>query len=268
MAEQQTHQAAAIATEDDDRKRRRGAVAAYRWWERFGWLRWLFGRGGENAGLLFATAAIVGVAGWTAIDMVEARYRTKYLRSVAQAERLSPSTVAYLIEGTDSNGRRAVFDLIVANKSFTWRHGATDQLEQDGRPLKREDVGTIIIDDLVRARLRSAKELIAVGTASQEGEPTQELVRAGKRAEQTAQWLQPALGGDTPIWTLNLGQYQVPCESCETNETNWQRPFLIVAVREAAWGVDIGEALADALAGSSNLPSPDRYSAFGLSRFR
>jgi len=256
------------STGQEDERNRRHVAGAYRWWKRYDWLRWLFSHGGENAGLLFAWTFVAGIAAWTVADTLNSRYQGKFLRPVVSAERLSPTTLAYLIQGSDSEGRRADFDLIVANKNFTWQRGATDKLERDGQPLSRQEIDTVLLDDLVRARLRDAKELIAVGTASQEGDPTQEVFRAAQRAEQSAKWLRPLVGGETPIWTLNLGQYQQPCEACETSETNWQRPFLIIAVRKASWGVDLAEALADALGSASNLPSPDRYSTFGLSRFR
>lgn len=252
----------------EERDRRTGALVAYRWWERIGWLRWLFSRGGEMAGRLFAAAVIAGTSGWIAWDTYDARLRNKFLRPIVAAERLSPATHAYVIQGLDTEGRRADFDLIVADKAFTWERGSTEQLARDDKPLTPDEVKNVILDPLVRARLRSARQLIAVGTASEEGDPTKEKHRAGLRAERTAQWLSAVTDDKLPLWTLNLGQYQQPCQSCDTNETSWQRPFLIVAVQRAAWGTDIAEALADALASASNLPSPERYSTFALARFR
>ncbi|MGD9786269.1 MAG: hypothetical protein AB7U49_16490, partial [Hyphomicrobiaceae bacterium] len=232
---------------EDERQRRGGVVVAYRWWERIGWLRWLFAHGGENAGRLAAALVILGVGTWTAWDAYDARRRGKFLRPVISAERLSNATFAYVIQGADSEGRRADFDLIVASKDYTWKRGATDTLERRGEVLSAAEVGKVIFDDLVRARLGAAKEIIAVGTASSEGDATQETFRAAKRAEQTAKWMTGSVSDHTPLWTLNLGQYNDPCVACDNNETDWQRPFIIVAVRRAAWGVDLAEALADAL---------------------
>lgn len=247
---------------------RRGAIAAYRWWDRIGWLRWLFERGGEMAGRIFAAGVIATAGGWTAVDMIDSRARGKFLLPTISAERLSPSMHAYVIQGADQNGRRADFDLIVADKSFTWEHGATDRLIRDNQPMSKADIDSLIFDEHVRDRLKNAKQLIAVGTASEEGDSTNEKHRAGKRAEQTAQWLASVADEKIPLWTLNLGQYQQPCEACDTNETSWQRPFLVIAVQQAAWDADIGAALADALASASNLPEPDRYSNFAMARFR
>lgn len=247
---------------------RRGAVAAYRWWDRVGWMRWLFDRGGEMAGRLFAAGVIATVGGWTAVDMIDARARGKFLLPTITAERLSPSTHAYVIQGADQNGRRADFDLIVADKEFTWEHGSTERLMRANTPMTKADIEHTIFDSLVRARLQGAKQLIAVGTASEEGDTSKETYRAGKRAEQTASWLASVTGKDVPLYTLNLGQYRQPCEACNTAQTDWQRPFLVIAVQRTAFGTDIGEALADALSATSNLPAPERYSAYALARFR
>lgn len=247
---------------------RRGAVAAYRWWGRIGWLRWLFERGGEMAGRLFAAGVIATAGGWTAADMIDARARGKFLLPTISAERLSPATHAYVIHGADQNGRRADFDLIVADKEFTWERGSTERLMRTNAAMTKADIERIIFDSLVRARLQSARQLIAVGTASEEGDSSKETYRAGKRAEQTANWLASVTGKDVPLYTLNLGQYRQPCEACNTAQTDWQRPFLVIAVQRAAFGTDIGEALADALSATSNLPAPERYSAYALARFR
>ncbi|MFV0367259.1 MAG: hypothetical protein ACK5KM_02250 [Hyphomicrobiaceae bacterium] len=252
----------------DEHDRRSGAMTAYRWWERFDWLRWLFSNGGEMAGRLLAAAFVTGTAAWVTWDAVDARNRGKFLEPVVSAERLSPATQAYVINGLDDQGRRADFDLIVANKTFTWARGSTDSLARDGQPLTSADVENVILDPLVRARLDSAEQVIAVGMASEEGDPAKEKHRAGQRAEQTAKWLSTAVKRNTELWTLNLGQYTQPCVACDTNETSWQRPFMVVAVQRAAWGTDIAQALANALDSASNLPSPDRYSAFALARFR
>lgn len=251
-----------------DRDRRSGALLAYRWWERIGWLRWLFQHGGEMAGRLLATSIIAATGAWVTWDAIDARSRAKHLRPVVAAERLSPATHAFVIHGRDTEGRRAEFDLIIADKAFTWERGSTDRLMRDSSPLSSDEVQSLILDPLVRARLETARHLIAVGTASEEGDPTQEKHRAGRRANRTAQWLAAVADDKTPMWTLNLGQYQQPCETCNTDETSWQRPFMVIAVQRASWGTDLGEALADALGSASNLPSPEHYSTFAMARFR
>lgn len=71
-----------------------------------------------------------------------------------------------------------------------------------------------------------------------------------------------------PVYTLNLGQYREPCAACETTGTSWQRPFVFISVRDLQDGTVLAEALADAMTGKDNLPSPSSYSAFELAKIR
>jgi hypothetical protein len=146
--------------------------------------------------------------------------------------------------------------------------GSAEELEKEGRVFKGNDIATAIFDGEVTAALASAREIIAVGTASQEGESGQELARAGRRAEATAALSKTAINADMPVWSLNLGQYRDPCAACETSGTSWQRPFIVVAVKSMEDGTNLGEALADAMTGKTTLPSPASYSAFEMVKVR
>lgn len=72
----------------------------------------------------------------------------------------------------------------------------------------------------------------------------------------------------TVIWTLNLGQYKGSCAIGETEDTAWQRPVLMIGVRERERGADLAQALGDAMSGKSNLPDRSCYSHFELARYR
>lgn len=186
----------------------------------------------------------------------------------AQAKRIDHSAHVFSIIGFDKAGRRAAFDVLVLAKEYAWVRGSTRELAKAGRALGEREVLGEVISPPVRAALAGAGELIAVGIASQEGEQGAEAQRAAARAQQTAEWLFAALGGASPISTLNLGRYRAPCQACETADTSWQRPFVVIAVRDREAEVVVGEALADALDGRTNLPSPDRYTSFVLNRVR
>jgi hypothetical protein len=80
--------------------------------------------------------------------------------------------------------------------------------------------------------------------------------------------VQGAVSERIPMWTLNLGRYVDPCTDCEDTDTSWQRPFVVIAVRDADEGTHISEALADALSGKTNLPAPSRYSTFTFEKFQ
>jgi hypothetical protein len=110
---------------------------------------------------------------------------------------------------------------------------------------------------------------MAIGLASQEGQREAETERAANRARTAAGWLVEAMAPETGIWTLNLGQFQAGCKAItEATDTSWQRPVIIVGIRESDKGATLSEAFADAISGKSNLPSRDCYSSFDLTRFR
>ena len=190
------------------------------------------------------------------------------LRVTVEPQRVGEYATLYGIEGRDEAGRRAAFDLVVLDKRFDWVRGSTTELVRDGKVLSAADIRRDVLGPEVTRRLASAIEIIAVGAASQEGDLVAETHRAGLRARQTAEWVAAAAPKTLPIHTLNLGQYREPCSECETADTSWQRPFIVVAVRSKDSGTDIAQALAGAMSGKTNLPSVSAYSTFGFTTFR
>lgn len=241
---------------------------AYDWIDRARWLFQQLVRTPGEAALMGGSAALVsGVAGFTAYDGVEARRLAKEVPAIERVRSTETSTV-FTIEGFDKSGKRGLFDVVVAKKEFLWVKGSAEDLEKDGATLKTDAIADAVFDGEVSAALAGAQEIVAIGTASQEGDPASEKDRAGKRALATAALAQSAIGPDMPVWTLNLGQYRDQCAACETNGTSWQRPFIVVAVKSIESGANLGEALADAMTGKATLPSPTSYSAFEISKVR
>lgn len=183
------------------------------------------------------------------------------------AHRWNDRTLVFPIEGTDRQGRRGVFDVVVLTKTYGWVRGSTNELEKDDRILSPQEIQSEILAPQLRQGLGSALGLIAVGLASQEGDVDREEQRSGLRAGRIAQWVRDALGERIPMWTLNLGRYIDPCTDCEDEDTSWQRPFIVIAVRSVDQGTHISEALADAMSGTANLPAPSRYSAFAFTKY-
>ncbi len=263
----------------EEERRRRGALGwlwrGYRAYDRgAGWydrIAWLLGLFKTNAGVAVLVASTGAAATYGAMEIrnkvIVPRTETAAIAPQAEVRKTANSTV-FTIEGKDKAGRRGTFDVVVLNKSFLWVRGSAEDLEKDGRTIPRGELAAAVLDDEVRNALAGAKDVIAVGTASQEGSAAEEVARAERRAKQAATLVSGAVTGDIPIWTLNLGQYRDPCADCETAGTSWQRPFIVVAVKETDPGTEIGEALADAMTGKDNLPSPTSYSAFALTRFR
>jgi hypothetical protein len=211
-------------------------------------------------------AAVIGTTG-VAATVAGVAIHSAYM-APAESQRQTRSSVIFAIEGKDLSGRRGTFDVVVAKKEILWARGSAEELEKDGKIYKSVEIAPEIFDAEVTAALKGAKEIIAVGTASQEGDAVEETARAGKRAAEAAKLAAAAAGTGIPVWSLNLGQYRDPCADCETAGTSWQRPFIVIAAKELETGTVVSEALADALTGKSKLPSPKSYSAFEISRVR
>jgi hypothetical protein len=273
--------AADTALMREDERRRSGALGwlwrGYRaydrgagWYDRIGWFLGLFK---TNAGVAMLVASTGAAATYGAIEIrrnvIEPlKVETAAIPPEQPEVRQTRNSTVFAIEGKDKAGRRGSFDVVVLNKSFLWVRGSAEDLEKDGTVIPRDQLAAAVLDDEVRGALADAKEVITVGTASQEGVAAEEVARAERRAKQAAALVSGAVTAATPIWTLNLGQYRDQCADCETGGTSWQRPFIVIAVKETDPGTDVGEALADAMTGKEKLPSPSSYSVFALSRFR
>jgi hypothetical protein len=272
--------AATAALVREEERRRRGPLSwlwrGYRaydkgagWWDRISWFLGLFK---TNAGVAMLVATTGAAATYGAIEIRErviapSQVETAAIDPKPEVRQTRNSTV-FAIEGKDKAGRRGSFDVVVLNKSFLWVRGSAEDLEKDGTMIPRADIAAAVLDDEVKSALSDAKEVITVGTASQEGIAADEVARAERRAKQAATLISGAVDGATPIWTLNLGQYRDPCTNCETGGTSWQRPFIVIAVKQTDPGTNVGEALTDAMSGKEKLPSPASYSVFALTRFR
>ncbi len=268
-----------IASNDNDQQdakrgagvllaRGRSGWRAYDWIDRVRWLLQQFVQTRGEAILMAGSAALVsGVAGVTAFDAIEAK-RLSFAPPAIERVRSTENSTVFTIEGFDKAGKRGLFDVVVAKKEFLWVKGSAEDLEKDGQTIKNPDIADAVFDGEVAASLAGAREIIAIGTASQEGDVGQEKERAGRRAVATAKLSQSAISPETPVWALNLGQYRDQCAACETNGTSWQRPFIVVAVKAVDDGTNLGEALADAMTGKATLPSPRSYSVYEMSKVR
>lgn len=181
--------------------------------------------------------------------------------------RRTANAVVFQVEGYDKQNRRGLFDILVLKKQFLWVRSSYNQLERDGIVLPLETVTETIFDRDMRYTLESATDIVAVGTASQEGVAKVEIARANRRARETAKLIKSTLDNDVPIWVLNLGQYRDPCQDCDVVETNWQRPFIVIAAVRKDENLNLKEAVRDAMSTSSKLPSTRRYSDFKFLRY-
>lgn len=254
---------------DDDRREDRG------WFsrgerverERFSGFERLFGARYESLiGILVLVFSLV-IAGLVIKDAMQSSSKDKSGLKRVIAQRWNDRTLVFPIEGQDRDGRTALFDVVVLTKNYGWVKGSTTELERDDERLTADDIENEVLAPQLRKGLGAARELIAVGLASVEGDIDSEVRRGGLRAARIAEWLRIAVGPATPMMTLNLGRYLELCSDCETEDTSWQRPFMVIAVKQYDDGADIEEALRDAMSNKVNLPSPDRYSTFALAKY-
>jgi hypothetical protein len=259
-------------------KTARRAWSTYKWFDRIrnwqDWYNWLsaFLQTKAGAAAALGTTAVMTTTAVVVHNAVVDPYAAPYVPTeiaplvAPEPMRQTSATLIFEIEGRDKAGRRGTFDVVVAKKQFLWVRGSAEELEKDGRVISGAELTRDVLDQEVRDGLASAREIVAVGTASQEGDPAQEKARAARRATRTAELVAGVIAPSTPVSALNLGQYSG--KRPEAGATNWQRPFMVIAVKELEDGADLGEALADAMTGKDKLPSPASYSAFELTKVR
>lgn len=257
--------------EDDDRLSRRSVLATTeKAHSRAGWLDWTTRLFGSRREALIGALALLfsaGIGGLVVRDAMLSGAKDKSgLRRIV-AKKWNDRTMAFPIEGRDAHGHNALFDVVVLTKDYGWVKGSTSELERGDKRLSAEDIENEVLAPQLREGLGSARELIAVGLASVEGNIEAEIQRGGLRANRIAEWVRRAVDPSIPMSTLNLGRYLEVCGDCETEDTSWQRPFIVIAVRQADTGTNIGEALHNALSDKENLPSPTRYSTFALAKY-
>jgi len=259
----------------------RRAWSAYKWFDRIrnwqDWYTWISSFLQTKAGVAAAlgTTAIVTTSAVVVHNTVVDPYAEPYvqtevepLASDDEQMRQTKGTLIFAIEGKDKAGRQATFDVVVARKQFLWVRGSAEDLEKDGRKIAGDELARDVLDQEVRDGLATAKEIVAVGMASQEGDPAAEKARASRRAAKTADIVGATVDASVPISALNLGQFRGDCAACKTGGTDWQRPFMVIAVKEIEPSTVLAEALADAMTGKETLPSPANYSAFELTKVR
>jgi hypothetical protein len=174
----------------------------------------------------------------------------------------------FRVDGKDKQGRSASFDYILLSNELTWVIGSTSEIASGGATIPNAEAAERVLTRQVRDSLASASDLIGVGLASSEGEREAEEKRALDRSNTVVGWIAKAAKPETALWSLTLGQYNKSCKQQEDADTSFERPVIFAGVRSKADGVDLGEALADAISGHDNLPSRECYSRFDLAKVR
>ena len=189
------------------------------------------------------------------------------LTKPAEKLKVGDDTIFYRIEGADKEGRAAAFDFITLTNDYKWALGSASRIVSGGKLIPESQTANRILAPKVRDSLANVTDVIGVGLASQDGKRADEEARALARSKTAAAWIKQAAKPGVGLWTLSLGQYDSKdCKKKEDSDTNFDRPVLFVSVRSKAEGVNLQEALANAISGHNNLPSRDCYSRFDLSK--
>ncbi|HKH48732.1 MAG TPA: hypothetical protein VKM72_29045 [Thermoanaerobaculia bacterium] len=180
----------------------------------------------------------------------------------------TPSSHVWASQSSDD------FDVFVLSQEYRWQRGKTTVLDPDGlvTSLERE------LDTLVRQTGGEYADLIAVGTASCEGGPDEELKRAQERADQIVIWTRKALvrAGEPSrrtLHTLNLGKYARDCSDspvirADPRLTDEQRRIILIACKTKVHTKELVKALHRRM--NEERPfgiHPDDYTTFVLDRW-
>ena len=173
----------------------------------------------------------------------------------------------YRVEGKDTQGRAAAFDIIVLTNGSAWAKGGASVIVFGGKAVPDAERANRVVTPKMRESLAPMSDVIAVGRASDEGKRAEEEARALTRSKTFAAWIKKAVKPETALWTLTLGQYEKTCAVHEDQDLNFEQP-IVIGVRSKAEGTNLQDALSDAISGRPNFPSRDCYSRFDMTKIR
>ncbi len=150
------------------------------------------------------------------------------------------------VEGKDSQGKTAEFNVAVLSREYKWELGSSSQVNYNSRLIPVESLQSNLTEEGIQKIMNNPSEIISVGTASCEGTPATEEARAFSRAEQIqllGKKLFRDVGSVKNYRLLNLGQFRG--ENCQANkdQTAYQRSIIIIGVGKQTDGVILDEAL-------------------------
>lgn len=254
----------------DDGRTRKRAMWLFRI-GRYGNQLWsFFGTNvGAVTGTTIGTAALAGVVSVVTPEVLGLKSREPSVvdggagRTIA-TKRWDDTSLVYPLEGHDARGLRVLFDLVVLSRDLAWVRGSDKEVSLGARTLPASEIASVVFGRELTSALSSSEEVIVAGVASIEGAEATEAERASRRAQTAAEWVASIVPTKLPITTLNLGQFRADCTGRIAGDSAWQRPLIVVAVREREAAADISEALANALTGRANVPSPACYTRFEM----
>lgn len=169
--------------------------------------------------------------------------------------------------GFDSRKKYAYFKIIYLSDEYNWKIGSLDLIgkiengEYHSKNISQE-IGNKYFKRYITSN--NIQNLIVVGTASCEGNPFVEKKRAELRTQQMAYWFSKHYknlnkDNEMVLSILNLGKYEGVCNKKNTSS---QRKFVIIGITNIENGVDVKEALEDALRNTDSPLDINNYSNF------
>jgi eukaryotic-like serine/threonine-protein kinase len=172
--------------------------------------------------------------------------------------------------GADSQGKTAEFNLVILSASYRWKIASSDavQLPNQNKFINLSNLKSKLEQDGILEVMENPARIIAVGTASCEGELTQEENRAFQRAYNIQENLAKKIFTVKDFRILNLGQNKT--SDCVPNPeiTSFQRSIIIIGVKKEAKGVILEEALRDRLSGKIAGLNLEEYSRGTPEKFK
>ncbi|QIR40082.1 serine/threonine protein kinase [Tolypothrix sp. PCC 7910] len=152
------------------------------------------------------------------------------------------------VEGKDSQGRVAEFNIAVLSVEYKWLLGSNFQIKNNDNIISLEVLKLNLEQEGIQKIMENPTEIISVGTASCEGDVATEQSRALERSKQIQLLAKKLFSGTVKNYRLlNLGQFQRSDCQASQDSTAYQRSIIIIGVKQKSDGVILDEALRNRL---------------------
>lgn len=194
-----------------------------------------------------------------------------FVPAAPKVKKLDSWEVMPAIIAHDNKGLKATLQVLVISADYSWQLGSVSDVERKGMTSSLSDH---LRHPGILRQLESAEKIILVGAASSENadrNPLQEEARSETRAENLQLLVKENVVANNQIYTLNLGYYvkETSKQNKNTLTSEDQRKVVIIAVFDAEDGLDLEQALKNALAETPTFPFEiSDYSHWSLKRFR
>jgi eukaryotic-like serine/threonine-protein kinase len=163
----------------------------------------------------------------------------------------------------DKKGLKAEFKIVMLVYEYRWVVESDDAVEEIATSKKLALSGlSNKIKPSIYSKIDNPNQIISVGAASCEGDPSQEETRAASRANKIHTELAAKLFTVKTYRMLNLGQHRVDKCDPKPEKTSFQRAVIMIGVRQEDKGVDVDQALKNAL-----ISQAPKYVAFDLNDY-